>query len=233
MKKESIQNTICLDHFYVEFPSNEIQQFRMISKGIERCMYKEVISGSDSWRGVYMMSNLGSYFEMLESSSHFRLGIAASPYLIQYTDAMELTKEFAHLSWEKHKRKWRDTGKLWFKWASLRPKHEKDRDQEALWTWLMQYGRVHAPDRGSINAPAAVDRFQRLTLEISEQDVPTFRYHSQWLPGKQLFGRKKVELVIPNRDSSEFLIEINVKKIKMPPFCSCNNSMWASYQLES
>lgn len=211
-----IRKRLVLDHFYLGFNTEEINDLKKITKIFKRCNHSKVKSGKDAWEGVYLYSNIGSYFEMILDKEKYGFGIATSGQPVQYVDVTKIIEKLPNLPWTKGKRKLGETKKTWFEWISLKPfKHKSE--YSPFYTWLMRYYLVDWSIKDRKIEQCSIDRFLSLKIEVGKDHIDYIKYHSQWLPGKATVNRTSVEIIIPNRDFGEFKINIKLVPGDMKP----------------
>lgn len=212
-----VRNSLCLDHFYVGFSNDQITDLKHLTEAFKRCSFREVSSGRDSWAGVYLYSNLGSYFEMIRGSESYGLGIACSSHAMQYVNAHKIRQEMKTLPWKLGSRKWAKTKKTWFDWLALKPLNSKTWSYQPFYSWIMHYHQNHIEERINRPAQGSIDRFKCLELLMEKEFSEYVAYHSKWLPGSVRLSSNGASLTLPNRDSGDFHINIEYSKGHLNP----------------
>ena len=215
--RSMLKNGLALDHFYTGFTHEEMNDLKNLIRFSKRCDHRKIKSGKDSWEGVYLSSNTGSYFEMILGTEKYGMGIAVSSRYLQYFDGSKVPSDFPKLKWRKNIRYWRKTKKKWFTAISLLKTPLEKNISNIFSTWIMQYHPLHEKKHAKTIPQSNVERFHRLVVQAGQELMPMIRYHTQWLPGRHKFRKNKIELCIPSKDGGPFRIAIRFLKGKMQP----------------
>ena len=54
-----IRDLLCLDHFYFSVEPDRVKELKALTEALSRCRYSEVVSGKESWVGIYPIRTSG------------------------------------------------------------------------------------------------------------------------------------------------------------------------------
>lgn len=203
-KKLPYLNEIGLDHFYIGFEPEEIEDLKKLAK-LPYCTFTQVKSGKDRWQGVYWSATSGIYFEMVKKTAadRYQLGLAFSANAIQYYDIRKIRKLFRGEEGFKTFQRLSAKGKPWFE--GFFPKMQAT---SAIKTWSMHY-HFCPRDRKMTKQPkpSVIERFQRLTIEAPASLRDDLKKSIYWAPIRAKRTRNGFTLAVRQKDQSEFLVQ--------------------------
>jgi hypothetical protein len=207
--KTSVRDHLVLDHFYLTLSERQIEALRGLEKQMKRCYYSETTAGKRSWAGLYIYSNIGSYFEMLPNRKVPRLAFAFRTGPNDFVDCRKMRAELPRLPWQGGKTLWRKTKKVWFNWLDTKLKIGFENSE--IGAWMMHYPSLHEPNLRAAKDRASLERFKSIAVEMSPKARGTLIELSRWMPGKIDIGKRSASLAFKDRDYGDFDVEIDFK----------------------
>jgi hypothetical protein len=214
---------IGLDHFYVGFEADELEDLKTLTR-LPFCTHAKVKSGNDHWEGVYWSATTNVYFEMIQKSETFRyqLGLAFSANYIQYFDIRKIGNHFSGEDRLKTFRKLDARGKPWF--DGLLPEKQKT---SAIKSWAMHYHFCPRDRKMSGQpGPSAIERFNELVIESPPSLGLDLQKSIYWAPVMVKRNTQGFILKIRQKDQSDFVVrcrfnakltEVRFVSLKMQP----------------
>jgi hypothetical protein len=205
---KNIKWHVGVDHFYVGFSPEEIQDLKKLAR-LPHCQFRKTTSGKNSWSGVYWHSTNLDYFEMVESPvpGHYQFGVALSARHNHHTDIRALVKLYKgakKLSVEPAKL----AGKNWFDYIFAGPGTHISAS-----FWAMYY---HLADRvrsdRHLRRPSLIERFTELQLRASPKILDDLDKYAYWVPMERKRRGNLVTLTLLRKDSSPFVVKIHLDK---------------------
>ncbi len=205
-----VRDHLVLDHFYLTLEERQIQALRQLENLISRCYYSATTAGNRSWAGLYIYTNIGSYFEMIPNRKVPRLAFAFRTGPNDFVDCRKMRTELPHLPWQGGKTLWRKTKKVWFNWLDTKLKVGFENSE--IGAWMMHYPSLHEPNLRAAKQRASLERFKSIAVEMSPKARGTLIELSRWMPGKLDIGKRSASLAFKDRDYGDFVVEIAFRK---------------------
>jgi hypothetical protein len=205
-----VQDHLVLDHFYLTLEDRQIQALRDLERRMKRCYYSATTAGNRSWAGLYLYSNIGSYFEMIPHRIVPRLAFAFRTGPNDFVDCRKMRSELPHLPWQGGKTLWRKTKKVWFNWLDTKLKVGFENSE--IGAWMMHYPSLHEPNLRAARDQASLERFKSIAVQMSPKARGTLIELSRWMPGKIDIGKRSASLAFKDRDYGDFVVEIAFKE---------------------
>lgn len=205
-----VRDHLVLDHFYLTLEERQIQALRGLEKRMKRCYYSATTAGKRSWAGLYIYSNIGSYFEMIPHRIVPRLAFAFRTGPNDFVDCRKMRSELPHLPWQGGKTLWRKTKKVWFNWLDTKLKIGFENSE--IGAWMMHYPSLHESNLRAAKDQASIERFKSIAVQMSPRARGTLIELSRWMPGKIEVRSRSASLTFKNRDYGNFHVEVKFKK---------------------
>lgn len=189
-----------LDHFYIGVSSFEFQPLLPIANALQGCQHLVVQSGNDSWEGIYLFSNAGPYFEILNERRNQGLGIA----FCTTSETRQIIARMSDLPWKSGTRH-RANGSPWFDWLSL----GEYLNVKETWfnAWIMRYCESSKPR----TAPAfSIKRFLSLKMSLGNERLDEMKSLARWFPEPFEMENSRVTVFIADRSGDRLKIEIQL-----------------------
>ncbi len=236
--QKSIKNSLVLDHFYSGFSADDFTDLQQLFRRFQGVTIRTIKSGKDTWSGIYIVSNVGSYSEfLLRSDIQYGLGCAFTtkappafriPRVVLDLLPFRFSKESRRLNKGKTSVRWFDS------YVRLAPNSQKSR-YSGIWAWMMHY---HQRDSKHFNKSlfphSSVDRFLEMKMTMGKKLLDHLLHHFAWTPGQIYRSRDRIKITISNRDFSEFAVNIRLKEgDAVPEFESLKFSLSPFVKLKS
>jgi hypothetical protein len=205
-----VRDHLVLDHFYLTLPETQIQALRELEGHLKRTYYSATTAGKQNWAGLYIYTNIGSYFETIPSKNVARLAFAFRTGPTHFVDCRRMRAELPHLPWQGGKIFWRKTKKVWFNWLDTKLKVGFENSE--IGAWMMHYPGLHERRLGAAQERASLERFKSIEVLMSSKARRTLIELSRWMPGKIDIRARSASLELKNRDYGPFHVEIDFRK---------------------
>jgi hypothetical protein len=205
-----IRDHLVLDHFYLALRESQIQALRALKDLLKRTYYSTTTSGKERWTGIYIYSNIGTYFEAIPIEKVARLAFAFRTGPSHFVDCRKMCRELPHLPWQGGKKLWRQSKRTWFNWLNTELKVGFENSE--IGAWMMHYPGLHESKLVAATERASIERFKSIEVVMSPKARGTLIELSRWMPGKIEIRARSASLALKDRDYGTFHVEIDFRK---------------------
>lgn len=200
---------LILDHFLYSFHASAFEKLKPLCDILKHCEHTTVVRPDVSYEGVYLISQNGSYLELLlntdDDPNIFALAISSiSP---QEGDVNELPRRFPTLNWATQQI-FDSDNQPWHTYFGQAPIEEAVKQLVVLWAMQYQNLARHRPyqfrQTPQPKEHFGVREFVGTKLKIPKKALNIVKVQSQWLPGKHRIGTKTARLHIPTASQNMF-----------------------------
>lgn len=200
-------NRLTLDHFYISLSKDQIDkiQQQLLEIGVA---YETVKSGRDSWKGHYINSRVGEYFEILEDSRKGGFGLAFSVVNSNLIDTKKVIESAPLNEFKMGTRNTIDDQK-WFDWYSLDDYLSQD---TYFNVWIMDYYKRHV-DYTALPRKKSVLTFDSIEMNVGEDIISRFQKTLELPVFHNVFkSNSMIKFDIYKKDGEFFNVQLNILK---------------------
>jgi hypothetical protein len=193
-----MSSPLYLDHFYCGVSEEVFDELKALEQFLPITLVKEVLTDSDSWRGIYTFSTSNCYSELLlraDKRASRGLGFAFSGLGAEKNLSAQLQSQFQSIQWEQNMLRTPE-GASWFE--SISPKKDVSLNHSIV-AWAMEYQgdfrdkrlqRAHLPG-------IAIRTFDRVHVRVPSQELALLENRCEWYPGTKRFEQNAATIQFP------------------------------------
>lgn len=201
-----VKESLVLDHFYISASTEDFAKLVELKNILGATNHSKVVTTDDSWEGIYAGCRTRVYFEVLNARRPGGFGLCFSPYNPIYVDANKIREELSHLPWQ-HGRRDTEAGGPWYDWMATCD--YRDTEKTVFNAWIMRYYLQHKDWKIPIPKPS-VDRYRSVRMSLGRSHLEDVKTAASWFPGDAKFSEKEISFRIPDRDGSDFSVQIDL-----------------------
>lgn len=168
-----------LDHFYIVLPDRVFQSIKEQTIRDYGAIHKVVVSGANSWEGLYIFTKEGVYFEILrqqEEGIQGRVGIALSHRDTNF-DSVEYCQKYPYSLVEVINK----VDKPWF----ISISNAKCPEVPMAYVWIMHYLDEFKESRFEVSPDAIINDFSSVDFYTNQKVIDEFKLYKDWVPVSQ------------------------------------------------
>ncbi len=239
-----MSSPLYLDHFYCGVSEEVFDELKALEQCLPITLVKEVLTDSDSWRGIYTFSTSNCYSELLlraDKRASRGLGFAFSGLGTENNLSAQLQSQFQSIRWERDMLRTPE-GASWFE--SISPKKD-DSLNHSIVAWAMEYQddfRDKRLQRAQLPG-IAIRTFDRIHVRVPSQELAILKDGCDWYPGTKKFEQNAAMIRFPliSHGHTEFYLEAD-STVKLPSLhkieatlessATCANTSGSFFRLE-
>ena len=191
-----------LDHFFKVLDKDGFKSATKVLSKFPNVNIRENASLEESWKGIYLKAEDGSYLEILEESPYWteeKFGFGLSRFGKEKDVHEQLKNLHPDFDWEQREQ-FRPDGTPWFKYTQL------SSCQEKCFFWAADYQGESAKKPVQQDQSPGIKSFKTLKVKVQKDQISEILKGFRWISPR---ADRESKIVVPVQGGRTFSIEID------------------------